>query len=82
MSEIPDVDSQFHLSIELVERRRARRAGDLILAAKWDTSDEQVSTFLGYDTEPGPGPDAPLAQSVARFHGKEKVAGSIPAGGS
>ena len=25
---------------------------------------------------------APLAQSVERFHGKEKVTGSIPVGGS
>ncbi len=25
---------------------------------------------------------APLAQSVERFHGKEKVIGSIPMGGS
>ena len=26
--------------------------------------------------------EAPLAQSVERFHGKEKVNGSIPLGGS
>ena len=26
--------------------------------------------------------NAPLAQSVERFHGKEKVTGSIPVGGS
>ena len=29
-----------------------------------------------------PLPTAPLAQSVERFHGKEKVTGSIPVGGS
>lgn len=28
------------------------------------------------------GGNAPLAQSVERFHGKEKVNGSIPLGGS
>ena len=28
------------------------------------------------------GSSAPLAQSVERFHGKEKVNGSIPLGGS
>ena len=27
-------------------------------------------------------PSAPLAQSVERFHGKEKVTGPIPVGGS
>lgn len=43
-----------------------------------------ISRFGSADVNgyPREGFNAPLAQSVERFHGKEKVNGSIPLGGS
>ena len=45
-------------------------------------SREQISWTTIGDRADGYGPKAPLAQSAEHFHGKEKVVGSIPTGGS
>ena len=69
------------------ERIRALRAGKEARQSRQNAADSPRSARFGRAQSQavpslGPAGLAPLAQSAERFHGKEKVNGSIPLGGS
>ena len=69
------------------ERSRALRAGGEARQSRQNMADSPRSARFGRAQSQavpslGPAGQAPLAQSAERFHGKEKVNGSIPLGGS